>query len=272
MSVQTFYPSPIDQSASNWAVARRIVGPFAPRELTIPSMSLGLDAGWLLKESNLLEVPAQTVGPFAPTANLRVDRVVIDHSTGEAEIILGVESSTVPPAIPAGKLPIAQVHLLNNTSAITNDIVVDERALHEAPPDRVIFRATASVPQPSAASGAWVAVNLASPNPDVGSGYDAIAQCFKAPYSGYYLISGQVGMAMKIGTYLMVGLSKELAIISEGIVAPVAAGQNMTPNATAIVHLDAGERIGLHLFHTNGTPTPISTRANWTFLCVTRID
>ncbi|MFL7903596.1 complement C1q domain-containing protein [Azospirillum argentinense] len=271
MSVQTFYPSPVDQSATNWAVARRIVGPFAPRELTIPSMSLGLDAGWLLKESNLLEVPDQTVGPFASTANERVDRVVIDRSTGEAEIILGVESSTVPPAIPAGKLPVAQVHLLNSTLAITNDIIVDERALHEAPPDRTIFRATASVPQPSAPSSTWVAVKLASPNPDVGSGYDATEQCFKAPYSGYYLISGQVGMAMKLGSFLKVGLWKEQAIIAEGIVAPVAAGQDMTASATTIVHLDAGEKVRLYLYHYNGTTTAVSSMEIRTFLCVTRL-
>jgi hypothetical protein len=58
----------------------------------------------------------------------RIDRIVIDDVTGIVEDITGAEAiSPVPPAIPVGKLPIAQVSLLITTTEITNADIVDER-------------------------------------------------------------------------------------------------------------------------------------------------
>lgn len=49
MPVQTFNPTDLPQSAANWVVAQRIVGPFAPHAQSVPievmSRRLRADAG-----------------------------------------------------------------------------------------------------------------------------------------------------------------------------------------------------------------------------------
>ncbi|MCG5239036.1 LamG-like jellyroll fold domain-containing protein [Azospirillum doebereinerae] len=135
MAVQTFNPTDLSQSSANWAVAQRIVGPFAPHAQVTPNLTLALDPGYLLSGTTLTEVNAQNVGPFAsPTSGFRIDRVVIDRVTGVASIVVGSAGSATPPAIPTGKLPVARILLHADTLEITNALVYDERALSDLSP------------------------------------------------------------------------------------------------------------------------------------------
>ena len=130
MPVQTFNPNDV-VSTGNWAVAQRLVGAFAPHAQGTPDMTVALDKGWLLNGTTLTEVNPQTVGPFAAPANRRVDRIVVDRTTGVASIVAGTEGSLVPPAIPAGTLPVVRVVLDGATVEIANALLFDERALSD---------------------------------------------------------------------------------------------------------------------------------------------
>jgi len=126
MTVQLYNP---DNPDPNWSVARRVVDQFAPHGQTQPNMTIQLDAGFLLNGTTLTETNPQAVGPFATTPSFRADRVVVSRTTGIASIIAGTDGSFTPPNIPPGTLPIARVNLLSNAAAISNDMIVDERAL-----------------------------------------------------------------------------------------------------------------------------------------------
>ncbi len=112
-------------------VLKRIGGAFAPHEQNPPVMTVRLDAGQLFDSSGptLTEVPAQNTALItAPTSNPRIDRVVIDESTGAVSVITGTESTTpTPPAISSGKIPICQVRLNTGATSIINDDITDER-------------------------------------------------------------------------------------------------------------------------------------------------
>ena len=73
---------------------------------------------------------AQTTATItAPSVDPRIDRVVIDDTTGVVSVITGAEAaSPVPPALTAGKLPVAQVALVVSQTAIVNADLTDERA------------------------------------------------------------------------------------------------------------------------------------------------
>ena len=130
MPVQTFNPSALPQSETNWAVARRLVDAFAPHAQAAPNMTVALDAGALLQGTTLTEVNPQTVGPFTiPASAFRIDRIVIDRSSGAASVVVGTVGSATPPSIPANKLPVARVVLDATTVAITNERIFDERVL-----------------------------------------------------------------------------------------------------------------------------------------------
>lgn len=122
------------------AVLSRIAAAFAPHETTPPSMSITLDAGHFVADT-LIEVAAQTVGGItAPTANPRIDRIIVDQATGAASIITGTESaSPVPPPLPAGAVPIARVLLSIGLTAISNAIIVDERDLGRLGQQKGVF-------------------------------------------------------------------------------------------------------------------------------------
>ena len=76
-------------------------------------------------------VAAQSTGTItAPSANPRIDRVVVDRATGVASVITGAENaSPVAPAITAGKVPVAQVAFVVSQSSIVNADITDERQL-----------------------------------------------------------------------------------------------------------------------------------------------
>ncbi len=97
-----------------------------------PDMSVRVDAGHIWSGGVLTEVAAQTVSGFTvPSAGQhRIDRVVIDATTGVATRVAGTPAtgspSAVPPAIPAGKFPCCRVEITSSDTAITNDMIYPE--------------------------------------------------------------------------------------------------------------------------------------------------
>ena len=124
----TSYPLAID---ADWAVATRLIDNFAPHAQATPNMTVALDAGHLFNGASLTEVAAQSTGTItAPVSNPRIDRVVIDRVSGVVSVVTGAEAaSPSPPAIPAGKAPVAQVLLQTTSTAIANSMLTDERDL-----------------------------------------------------------------------------------------------------------------------------------------------
>lgn len=120
------YKGNIDGGLSVFA---RIAGAFAPHEQSTPNMTVRLDAGYVFSGSVLTEVAAQSSAAMvAPTTNPRIDRIVVDVFTGVASVVTGVQgASPVAPAIPTGKMPVAQVLLQTTSTVITNSMLTDER-------------------------------------------------------------------------------------------------------------------------------------------------
>ncbi|CAO3423265.1 hypothetical protein [Azospirillum doebereinerae] len=196
MAVQTFNPTDLPQSAANWAVAQRIVGPFAPHAQVTPNLTLALDPGHLLNGTTLTEVNAQNVGPFAPPASgFRIDRVVIDRATGVASVVAGTANSLTPPPIPAGKLPVARVMLQVTTDAVGNDLIVDERALSDLTPpvaETVICRANLGGVNQSIPVNAQFTVNFSTTDINIGNGFDTTTHQFRPSTPGYYHVHASV--------------------------------------------------------------------------------
>lgn len=133
------YKAALDGAA---LIAKRIVDAFAPHQSTVPNLTITLDAGAVLSGVTLAEIAQQVTGAITvPSgANKRIDRAVVDATTGVVSVITGTPTAGTPaaPAITAGKLPVAQLGtvaspLLSSTTAITNSMIVDERALFNTP-------------------------------------------------------------------------------------------------------------------------------------------
>lgn len=213
MSVQAFNPTDLSQSATNWAVAQRIVGPFAPHAQISPDMTIQLDPGHLLNGTTLTEVTAQIVGPFtAPTSGFRIDRVVVDRSTGAASIVAGTANSLTPPAIPAGSLPVARVFLENTSPAVDNGMIVDERALADSAVTnntQIICRAHRNgIDQSSVPTGAFTKLILTNTDFNIGGGFDVANSRFTPTAKGYYLISAQIASNTVANGGVQIGLYK----------------------------------------------------------------
>ncbi len=103
---------------------------FACRAKATPDMTVQVQAGRLFTNGSLVSQSTQTTGTItAPATNPRIDRVVIDEATGGVSVITGAEAaSPSPPAITAGKLPVAQIALATSTTTITDALITDERA------------------------------------------------------------------------------------------------------------------------------------------------
>ena len=114
---------------ANGIVTSRIAWAFAPHEQSTPDMTVRLDAGSVFDGMTLTEVAAQSSATIAaPTSNPRIDRVVIDRTSGVCSLITGTESaSPSAPDIPFGHLPVAQVLLETTSTEITNAMITDER-------------------------------------------------------------------------------------------------------------------------------------------------
>ena len=108
------------------------VDQFAPHESDPQAMTVTVDSGRIFSNGTVTTKSVQTTSTItAPSGNPRIDRIVIDESTGVISIIAGVESaSPVPTTIPNGKRPICQVLLDNSpaTTVITDDLITDERS------------------------------------------------------------------------------------------------------------------------------------------------
>ena len=124
----TAYKNNIDFSIARIA---RVGLLFTPKEQDTPDMTVRLDDGAILDASTLTEVAAQSTGTItAPSGNPRIDRVVVDKTTGAVSVVTGSESgSPSAPAIPLGKFPVCQILLDNSpaTTSITNSLITDER-------------------------------------------------------------------------------------------------------------------------------------------------
>jgi hypothetical protein len=116
-----------------FAVASRFVSCFAPNAQPTPDMTVQIQPGHIFNAASaqLVEVAAQNTASFiVPSLLPRIDRVVGDQITGVISVITGTESSSpVAPAIPGGKVPIARILLQTTTSAISNAMITDERAM-----------------------------------------------------------------------------------------------------------------------------------------------
>lgn len=122
----TTYPVNIDAAIK---VLSEMGQDFAPHQAASANLTVLIDAGKIIKaDGTLVEQSQQTATFTAPSANPRIDRIVIDMLTGAYSIIAGTEAaSPTAPAITAGKLPCAQVSLSVGQTQITNANITDER-------------------------------------------------------------------------------------------------------------------------------------------------
>lgn len=64
----------------------------------------------------------------ADVTNARIDLISVDYGTGVAAITAGTPAATpVAPAVPAGRVPLAQVNIPAGDTAITNNQITDKR-------------------------------------------------------------------------------------------------------------------------------------------------
>jgi hypothetical protein len=147
----TTYKSAID---GNFAVLERVGAMFAAQQAAAPNMTVIIRAGSIMNNGALVEVAQQTtITITAPVSTSRIDRIVIDQQTGIYTIVAGVVSgSPVAPAIPAGKLPCAQLLLQSTSTTITNAMITDERVFVStstvlyAPLDSPTFTGIVTIP------------------------------------------------------------------------------------------------------------------------------
>jgi len=96
-----------------------------------PDMTVKVNAGNIhdVGTDTLTTVAEQNTSTItAPSSDPRIDRIVIDSSTGIVSVITGTEaSSPVAPAITSGDIPVAQVSLTVSQSQIVDADITDER-------------------------------------------------------------------------------------------------------------------------------------------------
>jgi len=120
------YKGSIDASVS---VMSRISAMYAPHAADTPNMTIKVDAGSFLYNDAIVSNSQQTTATItAPSSNPRIDLVVIDSYTGVVSVITGAEAaSPSPPALTAGKTPIAQIALSVGQTSILNANITDVR-------------------------------------------------------------------------------------------------------------------------------------------------
>jgi len=109
--------------------------PFACHQAATPNMTVVLDAGALLIDTNQAAsniptiVATQTTATItAPVANPRNDIVYIDRTTGAYGISAGTENaSPTDPTIPVNKVAVARLRVATSTTTITNNLIDDLR-------------------------------------------------------------------------------------------------------------------------------------------------
>lgn len=145
MSAQFVQPNFTTQPAATYkaaidaaiAVHHRIAGPWAAHQQDVgspsPDMSIRIDAGNIFTGGALAEIAAQTVSGFTipSVGQHRIDRVVLDASTGVASRVAGTAATGSPtavaPAVPGGSVPICSVLITSSDVVITTSMITDER-------------------------------------------------------------------------------------------------------------------------------------------------
>lgn len=112
-----------------FAILSRIAKNFQVRAQDVPGMSVYVEPGSVLNGTTLIEKVFQESDPIsAPTTNPRIDRVVLNSTTGDISVVTGSEAATpIAPAIPSGDVPLAQIALYVGQISITNEDITDER-------------------------------------------------------------------------------------------------------------------------------------------------
>lgn len=268
MAAQTFNPTDLSQSAANWAVAQRIVGPFAPHAQVSPDLTIALDPGYLLNGITLTEVKAQVVGPFVPpTSGFRIDRVVVDRLTGTASAVTGTPNSLQPPAIPNGMLPVARVFSDEKTQAIENRAIIDERALFDTAPATstpVICRASlAGIDQTGVAPNTSTLVNLViqpSPSEDIniGNALNPTNHRFQPSVAGYYALHGQIAMLMTTGSFLQLNINKNGLGATMALVIATTNGHYYVPASTVVYMNGTSDYVEMLAHHSKSSTSAIA--------------
>lgn len=107
------------------------VGGFRAHAQAAPNMTVRIEAGRLFLGGNApVEVAAANTSTItAPSGNPRIDRIVLDPTTGAVSVVTGAEAgSPTAPNITAGKVPIARVALSVAQSTILDSHITDERS------------------------------------------------------------------------------------------------------------------------------------------------
>lgn len=273
MTVQYFYPTPVDQSATNWAVAQRIVGPFAPHAQLVPDMTVALESGHLLSGTNLTEVNAQSTPAISPpTSGFRIDRIVVDRNSGAVSVVTGTANSLTPPAIPIGKLPVARVSVQDNTTAITNDLIVDERALSDLTPDSplVACRVNLSNVQPIP-TATFTKLQLNTAEYNFGNGFDTTNHQFKPSVAGVYSIFAQVCIIAGVGVTVGSSIFKNGAAVATFFNNAAGNGSAFANTQTVTYLNGTTDYVDLRGYQTNGANANVYKEAHFTFFTAQRI-
>ena len=99
---------------------------FAPREQAVLGMGITIEAG-VLMDGVVINATSIT-GIGVPAVNPRIDRIYLDLNTRLFVRVVGVVAATpVPPALPLGVYPIAQVLINPTDTVIANSQIIDER-------------------------------------------------------------------------------------------------------------------------------------------------
>ena len=120
-------------NANGVANGQQVTGPGIPAGTTVASgggtVNIVLSAAATITASNVPLVFEQ-ISPTitAPVGNPRIDRIVINQTTGAVSVITGTPSATpTPPALTSNVFPVAQVLLQSTSTVITNSMITDER-------------------------------------------------------------------------------------------------------------------------------------------------
>ena len=149
----TEYTSNIDNSI---AIHHATSGAFHCSQQDIADMTIAVSSGRMMSGNTLISISGEDISALvAPSANPRIDRVVISRTDGTITVITGSEaSSPSAPSLTADTIPLCQILLATTTTTIVNSMITDERVVY------------------SGAAGASVGANLQSIEDNTGTAAD----------------------------------------------------------------------------------------------------